>query len=230
MAEHESSIGELLRRVGVAPAPGKRDPESRQRSDAQRRMRDELELRKSRDRLIAQAARERIPGPLLSDLEHGVKPTPAVKIAREWYRSGVRGLVLRGGHGVGKSCAAAVVALDAIGAGTPVSEISWHRPDELVSSILHAYDHNALQLGRSLVVIDEMGSEAKPDFVEALCRFLDLHDARFVITTMLARPKFWERYGEKDKPQGGRLMDRLNHFARAFTIKGESMRRHNGGV
>jgi hypothetical protein len=116
-----------------------------------------------------------------------------------------------------------------------VDQVSWLHPDEFVSAVFYSYDQHAPKLGSDLLVIDEMGSERKPDFKHALSHFINTRHARFICTTMLGREQFWERYADKDAndqflPRGGHFIDRLNHFARAFTIKGESRRRNDGGV
>lgn len=138
----------------------------------------------------------------------------------KWLDSDRRGLMLRGGVGSGKSVGAAV-ALRSI-ASKYRATTSWHRPNDLVSAVLHSYDENAPKLGRSLVVIDDVGRETKADFGEALCSFIDDTDTRFVITTNLKKDEFRARYDE-------RLVDRLNDCARAVTVKNASMRKKDGG-
>lgn len=136
----------------------------------------------------------------------------------EWAASGTRGLMLRGGVGAGKSLAAALPLLsDVVFAGA-----SWHRPDDFVSAVLHAYDDRAPKLGSRIVVVDDVGRETKADLDEALCAFIDDKDTRFILTTNLKREDFRKRYD-------ARLVDRLNHCAIAITVKGESRRKQTGG-
>lgn len=150
----------------------------------------------------------------------GEHDSESVQAVRSWIGSDRRGLLLRGGVGAGKSLAAAVAARElAVSSGRVVS---WHRPNDFVSAVLHAYDANAPKLGEGLVVIDDVGRETKADFCEALCAFIDDKSARFVITTNLKKEDFRARYDE-------RLVDRLNDCARAVTVKSASMRKKDGG-
>lgn len=140
---------------------------------------------------------------------------PAVEAVTGWVKTTSRGYVIRGPVGGGKSVAAAVAIAATVRAGK--RSVSWHRPNDFVSAILHSYDANAPRVGEDLVVIDDCGRETKADFCEAMCAFLDDTATRFVLTTNMQRDAFRAHYDE-------RLIDRLNHCAKAFTVKGESRR------
>jgi DNA replication protein DnaC len=98
------------------------------------------------------------------------------------------------------------------------SSVSWHRPNDFVSAVLHSYDSEAPKLGCHLVVIDDCGRETKTDFCEALCAFIDDTDTPFVLTTNMQKEAFRKHYDE-------RLIDRLNHCAKALAVKGDSRRK-----
>lgn len=145
---------------------------------------------------------------------------PAVVAALDWASKPVRGLMLRGGVGSGKSVAAAVAMRELISMKS--GSASWHTPNAFVSAVMHSYDENAPKLGLDVVVVDDVGRETKADFCEALCEFIDTHSTRFVLTTNLTRDDFKQRYD-------ARLIDRLNHYAKAIAVKGPSRRRQDGG-
>src|SRR5690606_11973582 len=153
---------------------------------------------------------------VLGGLEFG----PAIKAVREWYGSDKRGLMIRGGVGSGKSVAAGVAVHDYVRSVNYAA--SWHRPNDFVSAVLHAYDERSPKLGSGLVVVDDIGRETKADFEEALCAFIDDVDTRFILTTNLVRDDFRARYDS-------RLIDRLNHCAIAVSLKERSRRRQDGG-
>lgn len=147
--------------------------------------------------------------------------TEAVQAALEWERADqYRVVLLRGGVGVGKSIAAAAAAYASAARGR--RHISWHRPNDFVSAMLHAYDPTAPKLGLDLVVIDDLGRETKHDFDEALCAFFDETETRCVLTTNLGAQEFKDRYDV-------RVLDRLRECAVAIACKGTS-RRAGGGV
>ncbi len=212
---------------------GAAEPESPEAAEA-RRLRDEEALRRDRERRIAsqRASYLLVLPPKMRVLAAGgglAESTewPATHAGVEWWRAGCsRAFMIRGGVGVGKSVASAAVSCRAAdeyarsdAAHGPA--ISWHRPDDFVSAVLHAYDSDAPKLGKLLVVIDDVGRETKPTFEEALCTFLDDHSARLLMTTNLTKDQFRERYGQ-------RLIDRLREVGQSVTIKGESRRQQNG--
>lgn len=151
----------------------------------------------------------------------GSDETPAVKAVRTWLDGPARGLMLRGPAGVGKSVAAAVALSEAVRRGA--RSVSWHRPNDFVSAVLHSYDESAPRLGRQFVVIDDIGRETKSEFEEAMCAFIDDTDTRFVVTTNVSREALRERYDE-------RFVSRLNDCMKAATIKGASLRKNNGVI
>lgn len=190
--------------------------------DAERRARDEAALaadRVSRLDVARKAALATVPPSLAKRVQSGVEDTWAVGFTRSWWDSSKRALVIRGGVGVGKSVAAADCILHAWARGA--TGFSWHRPNDFVSAVLHGYSDDAPKLGKTLVVIDDVGRETKADFCEALCAFIDDTETRLVITTNLQRDAFRERYDE-------RLIDRLREVGMAADIKGVSRRQGKG--
>jgi DNA replication protein DnaC len=155
----------------------------------------------------------------------GCQENGAVLAVNTWLPGSRRGLVLRGGVGVGKSVAAGHairVLLKEQRAQTAVGDaVSWHRPASFVTSVLHSYSEQARALGSMLVVLDDLGLEARSDLSEALATFIDESAARFLITTNLGKAEFAARYDR-------RVIDRLNHCAIAIDLAGGSMRQQNG--
>lgn len=164
-----------------------------------------------------------------------LKPTPALTAIRQWLESGCEhDFVLRGGLGTGKSTAACYAVRHWCEPDVYVSEVgepfersqsklpvvSWLRPNALVSAIEHDYDAAAPRLHR-FVVIEDLGRETRPEFVESFCELLDRDGHTLLITTNLTRKQMRERY----EP---RVIDRLNDRAEAFDVPGESMRRKDG--
>jgi DNA replication protein DnaC len=144
----------------------------------------------------------------------------AVRSARSWARGERRGLVLRGGVGNGKTVAAACALAeynqrDSMRRGRP---LTWHRPNDFTSGMLHSYDDKAPKIGREMVVIDDVGRETKGDFEEALVVLIDDHLTRFVLTTNLTVEELEKRYGE-------RLIDRLKAECTFVALAGSSLRR-----
>jgi DNA replication protein DnaC len=129
------------------------------------------------------------------------KPTPAVQAVQRWLDGGCKkDLVLRGGVGTGKTTAACVavkhwcepkVFLDDAGNGQEESSsepltVLWLRPNALVSAIEHAYDQSAPKL-RPFVVLDDLGRETRPEFVESFTELLDRDGHVLLITTNLTK-------------------------------------------
>ncbi len=143
-----------------------------------------------------------------------------VRSARAWASDDVRGLVLRGGVGTGKSVAAAcAMAQDCQNQSHGLrGQYSWHRPNDFASGMLHSYDDKAPKIGTRMVVIDDIGRETKADFEEALVVLIDDHLTRFVLTTNLTVEELEKRYGE-------RLVDRLHHECLFVSVAGNSKRR-----
>jgi len=175
----------------------------------------------------------------IADAAWDARDTPAVLTVRDWLREPGRHLVLRGGVGCGKTTAACVAVKHWVDpAGLPMGgdhdyspggridwheqhDVSWLRPDQLVSAVLHDYDEKSPKL-RTHVVVDDMGVETKADFAAALCELLDRAGHTVIITTNLTKVRFRERYDL-------RLLDRLNDTARAIDLPEKSMRKQDGG-
>ncbi len=212
---------ELLRkfRNDAEPSPYEQmTPEQRQ----QHNEREQRERERRQHASLVKSALERLPGRLREAvLVTSHESTPAVQAAFNWLGTKKRLLMLRGGVGVGKTFAAALAAKSLAEATTKTGVgISWHRPNDFVSAVLHTYDAESPKLGRTLVIVDDVGRETKADLCEALCAFLDDYTARVIITTNLKKADFRERYD-------ARLVDRLREYGEAFDIKGESRRGTN---
>lgn len=189
-----------------------------------RRERDEAELARRKAEAHGAFVRETLervlPPKLFERVSSGVEETPAVKAVLAWLDSDRRALLLRGGVGVGKTVAAGAVVKALVERGK--RSISWHRPNDFVSAVLHQYDEDAPRLGKDLIVIDDVGRETKADFCEALCTFIDDYRARILLSTNDTKERFRGRYDL-------RLIDRLNEIGTSIGIKGESRRGKDGG-
>ena len=220
-------VSELQGRAAARGEPlSAYEPPSGRHHDV-RRSRDEEALQRDmadrRAKFLAATLAHVIP-PKIFDLITGGKATKteAAEFALDWWDAArERVLVLRGGMGVGKTVAAALTCKLAMETGT--RSISWHRPNDFVSGMLHAYDKDAPQIGRDLVVLDDMGRETKPDFPEALTTFLDNRRTRLLITTNDLMQAWRARYDP-------RLVARIEDEGIAYAIKGDSMRQRGMGV
>lgn len=206
----------LIERLKLGDRPSLVELERREREWAERDASLRLE---SRLQFELNAINRALP-PKLARVAASPQETLAVQAALAWQATEARGLMIRGGIGVGKSAAAAAIVARFIRNGR--RSVSWMKPNDLVSAVLHSYDDKAPKLGTDLIVVDDLGRETKADFVEALCAFLDDHDTRFILTTNLQKDEFRTHYDP-------RLVDRLNECAKAVSIKGDSMRRKDGG-
>lgn len=188
----------------------------------ERRARDENELRERAQRqhvTLVKTNLGRIPERLRDAIfAPTVEKTPAAQAALGWLGNAKRLLLLRGGVGVGKTFAAAMAAKALSESRVRSSaSVSWHRPNDFVSAVLHQYDDSVPKLGRDLVIVDDVGRETKSDLCEALCSFLDDYTARIILTTNLKKSDFRDRYD-------ARLIDRMRECGEAYDIKGESRR------
>ncbi len=231
--ELSALAGELLQQLETVCAVS---AEERARREAEWAERDAAERAAIAAANAADARRRRYAvniGVLPPKLAAGVESAsdgedfPAVSAAIRWWAGNGRVLLLRGGVGSGKSTTASVIVREcatraADRAGQPAKPVvSWMRPNDFVSAILHAYDEGAPKIGCDLVVIDDVGLGDRPEFETALCVFLDDHAQRLVMTTNLTKEAFRERYGM-------RVVDRLNECGSAITIKGTSRRKQSG--
>jgi DNA replication protein DnaC len=157
------------------------------------------------------------------ELAWQAEPWPGVKAVDTWLEGGCkRHLCLFGGVGTGKSLAAAHAVKHWVRQAFPAPSVAWLKPNQFVSAVLHDYDEKSPRLGR-YTVIDDMGFNEKPEFADALCDVLERPGLTLLITCNLRSDQFKERY--KDP----RLIDRLNHYAMAIRLKGNSRRRQDGG-
>lgn len=199
----------------------RREAEERERQEARdAHDREQAPLREALTTYEAQSALEAVP-PALSKLiasdafKLTLKP---VVVSRAWAKGERRGLILRGGVGTGKSVAAACALAEfKQRSDARWEKVSWHRPNDFVSGVIHAYDAKAPKIAKGMVVIDDLGRETKADFEEALVILIDDTLTRFVITTNLTREEMVARYGE-------RLIDRLDHECLTVATSGKSMR------
>lgn len=228
------SMAELVVREVTAARPtlaAVLSPEQLERSAKLRSMREaeEVEAKRARDQALASdraalrdyrsaAALDRAPPAMRKLVSSGEfkAGSMGVSIARKWARGGERGLALMGGVGTGKSVAAACAMAEH--AQSSEESVTWHRPNDFVSGVLHKYDEKAPRIGKGLVVIDDLGRETKGDFEEALVVLIDDTLTRFVLTTNLTMDELRARYGE-------RLLDRLGHECQFVAMSGRSQRR-----
>lgn len=216
-----------------------REAEERERAVKNAAERERLEAAK----IAAWRQRVQAVVPVLDVDELFVEPveSQALTAARKWHDAPQgHGLVLRGGCGVGKTFALAKIVcwwlepkiIETTGgwlAYSPPPDISWLRPDELVSAVLHAYDAKAPKLHRH-IVIDDIGRETKADFTEALCRVLETRVANdrwnpgphvVIGSTNCSKAEMRQRYDL-------RLLERLNERCIAVDVRGPSLRPQSG--
>jgi DNA replication protein DnaC len=152
--------------------------------------------------------------------------TAAIKTVDSWLADGCPfHMFLFGPVGCGKSIAAAHAVKRWVEPDTFKGEhpVSWLRPSELVSAVFHSYDDRSPKLGRR-VVIEDIGARDMPkDFEDALIELLDMPDITVLATSNATSEQFRERFTDE------RLYSRLNHCAKAFRLKGASLRRSEGG-
>jgi DNA replication protein DnaC len=152
----------------------------------------------------------------------GDEQTAATSVVQRWIDRGKpRGLMLRGGVGVGKTVAAARWLAHELCAGAGADDVCSYRHDAIVGPVLHLYDDRNRPMPR-YAVIDDVGRETKADFVEALCAVLDEGRCTLLMTSNLTGEQMRARYD-------ARLIDRLNESCAAVDIAGASRRRQDGG-
>lgn len=164
--------------------------------------------------------------------------TQALLGVRKWLGDGCQhALVLRGGVGTGKTSAACFAvrhwsepkvywdegrAEPREDPASSAPRVTWLRPDQLVSAVMHDYDERSPRLHR-YVVIDDLGRETRAEFVECLCELFDRDGHVVLVTTNMTKEQMRERY--KREP---RLMDRLRDRARPLDIGHDTLRRKTG--
>lgn len=158
--------------------------------------------------------------------------SPAQRVVSQWLADDCPySLMLRGGVGTTKTSAACLAVkhwceptcfysdskkpqVD------PVSQrprVTWLRPDQLVSAVMHSYDDKAPRLYK-YVVVDDMGRETRGEFVEALCELFDRDGHTILLTSNLTKDAMRKRYTDV------RLVDRLCERVVAIDIQGNSLR------
>lgn len=165
--------------------------------------------------------------------------TTALRGVQKWLADGCsHSLMLRGGVGAGKTTAACFAVRHWLeprvewssNLGEPIDfsaqhapTVTWLHPDELVSAVLHDYDERSPRLHR-YVVIDDLGTETRADFISALNKLFDREGHVILFTSNVPRADMLKRYS-KDQ----RLISRFKHFVRAVDCPEESLRRDLGG-
>lgn len=162
----------------------------------------ESRLRAQRSSFLAES---RVPTRIADLWWRGWRPTDASRRAIEMVRSGVRTIILWGGTGTGKSCAAAAVLLEPCAVG-PDGEPCF------VGQWISAWDYADLYPRReeidlirdcqaaSYLVVDDLGEEPEKS-APVLARLItDRYDSvhqRTVITTNLDGRAIRDRYGRR---------------------------------
>lgn len=171
------------------------------------------------------------------DVFQRLKATQALAAVKRWLLANDgRALCLSGPVGCGKSLAAAWAVkrwceprieecwnpehTERVPRVVRGERVSWLRPNDLVSAVLHEYDANAPRLHR-YVVVDDLGRERRPDFQEALATLLEQRSRRIVFTTNLTHAEMRERY----EP---RVVERIDHQVQWSDVQGASLRRRGG--
>lgn len=149
------------------------------------------------------------------------RPEFGLKAVEAWLqRRSSEHLMLRGAVGCGKSTAAAWAVRHWLEPDMKRGTVAWLHPNALVSAVMHEYDPASPRLAEH-VVVDDVGTETKADFTDALCQLLDRSGVVVLMTTNMGKADFAKRYD-------ARLIDRLRGSTLAVDIPGGSMRRPVG--
>lgn len=127
-------------------------------------------------------------------------------------------LLLRGTTGTGKTVAAAHLVRYCTEPNARTPGVTWLYPDDVPSAVLQSWSDTAPKLAR-FVVIDELGTETRPDFMTALARLLDRDGCSVLMTTNLSQEKFQERYGKDE-----RLTSRASGAVEIVDVPGKDRR------
>lgn len=143
---------------------------------------------------------------------------PAIIALNGWSFDDRNVVVLSGSVGVGKTVAVARWCMER------TSRISFARSATFAASSRYDRDARALYYDAPGLCLDDIGTEyadKKESFLVDLDELVDTFYAHYrplLITTNLRPAEFQLRYG-------ARVWDRLNHCARWFNVKGDSLRR-----
>lgn len=148
----------------------------------------------------------------------------ALRAVRNWLDApAAPHLLLRGTTGTGKTVAAGWLVRHCTEPNQRRGTIAWLYPDEVVSAVIHHYDERSPKLAR-YVVIDELGTETRPEFMVALSRLLDRARCSVLMTTNLSGVEFEKRYGKDE-----RLTSRTGGAVQIVDVPGKDMRRPING-
>jgi len=153
-------------------------------------------------------------------LENPDADSLALVAVRNWIESPCSPhLLLRGTTGTGKTVAAAWLVRHCTEPNARVPGVTWLYPDDVASAVLQNWSDRAPQLAR-YVVVDELGTETRPDFMTALSRLLDRDGCNVLLTTNLGEEAFQERYGKDE-----RLMSRAGGAVEIVSVPGRDQRK-----
>lgn len=147
------------------------------------------------------------------------KPTPALAFATEWWVGEQPWCVILGATGVGKSTAAAAVALKACAFGP----VLWVPAAELA---VRAGGFDGVAFGRrvksvDLLVLDDVGQEHASDFARSVMAEVLMHRHENGERTVLTSNLTWQAFSAR---MGLRLADRIRSAARVSEFAGRSLR------
>jgi len=147
------------------------------------------------------------------------KPTPALAFALEWWAGEQPWCVMLGATGVGKSTAAAVVALKACAQKSTL----WVPAAELA---VRAGGFDGVAFGRrvksvDLLVLDDVGQEHASDFARSVMAEVLMHRHENGERTVLTSNLTWQAFSAR---MGLRLADRIRSAARVSEFAGRSLR------
>lgn len=145
----------------------------------------------------------------------------SIQVARRWWESSKRSLVLIGGVGAGKTVAAAWLVRESIRSG---GTGAMTRPTRLAA--ISGFEEGARELERlgrvDLLAIDDLGTENLTE--HAFARLNEILDARYEgqTRTVLTSNAKWETLRQR---LGERIVDRLAESGQVTGLAGKSKRR-----
>lgn len=158
-------------------------------------------------------------------VEGALRDVPALAATKRWMKiQPSPWLVLLGGNGTGKSCAAAYALAELGGEFVTAMQV---RPT-MTRAVWEGAAMPSIVTTRFLVV-DDLGTENEKDPESFVTTFFELlnrrQDRMTIITSNLSKTRLAEptRYGT-------RIVDRIKHNAHVLELRGESMRVNKGGL